>query len=282
MATTPTPTPAAPATPGPISKFFGHIGNFPGFAWVKAHEKLLIIIIVSLVAVHFWSTGIKAWENYESKNVATLQAQLDAAKTAADNADKQRLADAQTAAVDKAASTAQAAQTNAILVATLQAIKTRDAATQSQQQVDLHASIPQLSQRFSSLVPGVNPQDIVISPDQKTVTVGTDTAQKTVAQLEEVPKLQADLKDTQTEVTSLQAEIKSLQTYNSALETEVTTDDKEIGLLNTELAKASQTCDARIGLEQAKTKAAFLHGFKIGAILGFIGGLFLGHAAAGI
>jgi|SRR5271157_5763841 len=255
----------------------GSIAAFPGFAWVKAHEKLLIVAIVVLAGLHFWSVGINEWEKHEQRNVNAMQAQLNADKQASAAADAQRQQDATVAAADKAAlqqviSTAQAQ--NAALIASIQA---RDKATSTQQQVDLHASITDLSKRFSNLVPGVNPTDIAISKDGNTVTVGTDTAEKTVAQLELVPGLQADLKDTQSQVTNLQSELKSMTTYNSALETLVAVDDKELALLNKQLLDADKSCDAKLGLEQAKTKKAFVKGLKVGGVIGFLAGLFLGH-----
>jgi hypothetical protein len=255
----------------------GSIASFPGFTWVKAHEKLLIVVIVVLAGLHFWSVGVNEWEKHEQRQFTAMQNQLAADKTAAAQADADRTAAATAAAADKAAmqqvlTTVQAQ--NASLIA---AINARDKATASQQQVDLHASISDLSTRFSALVPGVQATDMAISKDGKTVTVGTDTAEKTVAQLELVPGLQADLKDTQSQITGLNSEIKSLQTFNTALETEVATDDKEIGLLNKELADADKTCQAQVNLEKAKGKKSFLKGLRIGAVAGFIAGLFVGH-----
>lgn len=263
----------------PKSGFLSFLSDFPGVTFLKSHEKLIIVIILVVAGLHFWSMGLNAWEKHDEKQLAGLQAQVNADKAAAAASDQQRLADAQTAAADRASYQQTLAATQAQIAALQAAILARDKATQQQQQTDLHASIPELSARFSSLVPGVNPQDIQISADQKSVTVGTDTAEKTVAQLELVPELQADLKDAQSENTSLQTEIKSLQTYNGALEAEVATDDKEIALLNKELADADKTCQAEVNLEKAKTKKAFMHGLKIGAILGFFGGLFGAHAA---
>jgi len=259
----------------------GSIAAFPGFAWIKAHEKLLIVILCLLAGLHFWSKGLDAWEKHDQKQLAGLQQQLDADKTAAAALASQHAQDAAAAAADKASyqqvlSTVQAQ--NAALVASITA---RDKATQNQQKVDLTANLGDLSKRFIALVPNVNPADLKDAPDGKSVQVGLDTAQKTVAQLELVPQLQADLKDEQTTITNLNSEIKSLQTYNTALEHEQTTSDKEIAMLNKELADADKTCNEKIAIEQVKTKKAFMHGFKWGAILGFFGGLFTGHAAAG-
>ena len=275
MSTTPTPVTTK-------TSFWKRLSEFPGFTWVTTHEKLIIIIILCFVGWHLYTKGLDAWSQYEDKQVAALQAQSAADKAATAAALKQDAADKATAAKAQAASNAMTAQVTAANAALAAAITARNAQTQQQQQTDLHATLPALDQRLVALVPAVNPQDIVAAPDGKSVTVGIDTASKTVVQLELVPELQQDLKDTQTENAGLQTEITSLQTYNAALVAEVATEDKTISLLQTEVADNDKTCTALVNAEKVKTTKAFWHGFKVGAIVGFIGGLFVGHAAAGL
>jgi hypothetical protein len=258
---------------------WNNITNFPGFTFVKNHEKLVIIIVLCLVGLHFWSTGLNMWERHDQKRVADLAAQDAANKANTAQALQQGAADKAAAALDKAATMQLVATVTAQNAALSAAMLARDKVTQNQQKADLQATLPVLGQRLVVLVPNVNPADIRVAPDQKTVTIGVDTVQKTVAQLELIPGLQADLKDSQQQVVNLTSEITSLQTYNRALETEVATQDRTIALLQKEIAGADKLCKAEVDLEKVKTKKAFMHGLKIGVILGFFGGVFGAHAA---
>jgi hypothetical protein len=253
------------------------ITEWPGFTWAKTHEKILIIALCLGVFVHFYSKAASLWVTHEEHNYQAMKAQSDAAKQAqvVAEADRQQaiLQSAQDHASMQAAITAAQAQ-NAALLKEMQA---RDKATQQQQQVDLHATIPELSSRFASLVPNTDPKDIVIAPDQKSVTVGTDTAEKTVAQLELVPTLQADVKTEQQVVKSTESELKATQVYSTTLEHEITIDGKDIDSLNKVIAADDKTCQAQVNVEKAKNKGSFLHGFKWGFITGAITGLVSGH-----
>lgn len=254
------------------------ISSFPGFLFVERHEKLIIIVVLCLATLWGVSKGFDAWKAHDQANVVALQAQVTSDKTQVALAQQQVAQVQAAAAADKTASaqviaavTSQNAALNANIIA-------RNKQTQTQQTADLHASLPVLGQRLPILVPNINPADIQISPDGKTVVIGEDTAQKTVAQLELVPTLQQDLKDAQRENANLTAEIVSLQTYNSALEAETVTEEKEIALLNKQITDADKACQAQIDLEKVKTKKAFLNGLKWGGIFGFLAGLFVGHA----
>ncbi len=254
------------------------LATFPGFSWVEKHEKLIIVVAICLAGLWGTSKVLGAWEKHDEKQLQIAAAQSAADKAAVAQALQQNATDKAAAAADKAATMQLVQAVTAQNAALNQAMAARDKATQNQQKIDLHATITELSTRFSALVPGVNPQDILISKDGNTVTVGTDTAQKTVTQLEEVPRLQADLKDTQQKVTNLESEIRSMETYTKALETEVATQDKTIALLQKELADDAKTCDARVKVESDKARGAYLKGLKHGTIIGVILGLFVGHA----
>lgn len=251
--------------------------EWPGFTWAKTHEKIIIIALCLGVCVHAYSKAASLWVTHEEHNYQAMKVQSDAAKQAQAQAEADRQQAIAQATQDHASMQQAITVAQAQNAALLKEIQDRDKATQQQQQVDLHASIPQLSSRFSSLVPGVNPQDIKISDDTKTVTVGTDTAEKTVSQLELVPQLQADVKNTQQEVTNTQSELKATQVYVTTLEHETTIDDKVIASDEKVIAANDKTCQAQVDVEKAKNKGSFLHGFKWGFITGAIGGLVTGH-----
>jgi hypothetical protein len=255
------------------------ISNFPGFTFIERHERLIIIVVLCIAALWGVTAGLNAWKAHDQSLATALEAQVAADKQQAAITQQQVVATQAAAAADKASSAQTIAAMSAQNASLANAIASRNKQTQTQQTADLHASLPVLmGQRLPVLVPTVNPADIQISPDGKTVAIGADTAQKTIAQLELVPTLQQDLKDAQQENINLTAEIKSLQTYNAALEAETVTEEKEITLLNKQIADADKACQAQIDLEKVKTKAAFLNGFKWGGIVGFIAGLFVGHA----
>jgi hypothetical protein len=134
------------------------------------------------------------------------------------------------------------------------------------------------------LVPGINPADIRVSENGATAQIGKDTAQKTVAQLELVPSLQADNKDLQQEVkngqdmlVSSEKALESQTKLTEAQQTVISTQDKLTSLLQTEIGKADAVCEAKVNVEKTNTKKAYMKGFKWGLITGFIGGIFTGH-----
>lgn len=272
MATTPTPTPVAPG-------FWTKFANFTGITWVKTHEKLLITLVVCVAIIWGVFEVKKAWEDHDDKvqnaKLATLTQQATDDKTQAAALDAQRQSDAAAAAADKAQLTTVVNTVIAQNTALQAQMTARDKATTAQQQVDLKSSIGELNQRFSTLVPGVLQTDIVVSADGKTVTVGTDTAEKTVSQLELVPQLQGDLKDEMQTATNLQSEINSLNTYNKALEAEVNTANSQIAILNKSLTDEDAVWQQKLDIANGETKKAYWKGFKTGGIIGFIGGVAL-------
>lgn len=260
--------------------------------YVKTHERLLIVVLGLAVAGWIGSKGLDIFQNYEQGKLTKLEQQLQqtqqqaaAAQQAAIDAKSAAAQTALTAAQDKAASAAlisALSQQNANLA---NQIVQRGKQTQQQQQQDLNASIPELGKRFEALVPNVNPADVKIAPDQKSVTIGQDTAQKTVAQLELVPSLQADKKDLEQQVKNgndmLAGSQKALESQSKLTDAQakvIDAQDKFTGLLQTQIKQGDAVCEEKVAIEKTKTKKAFLRGFKWGAITGFIGGLFAGHA----
>lgn len=260
--------------------------------YIKTHERLLIVILV--VALLGWvsNKGLNIYEGYEQNKLTSLQAQLDGTKQQAAAA-QQSAQDAKTAAQvtaqqanqDKAASAAMISalsQQNANLS---NQILQRGKQTQQQQAVDLSASIPELGARFKALVPNVNPADVAVAADGKTVTIGQDTAEKTIAQLELVPSLQADnsdltqqVKNGQDMLSSSQKALGSQSDLTTAQQKVIDAQDKYNTLLETQLKQSDAVWQEKVDIEKTNTKKAFLKGFKWGAITGFIGGLFAGHA----
>jgi hypothetical protein len=261
-------------------------------SYVKTHERLLIVIII--VALLGWGTnkGLNIYGGSEQSKVTSLQTQLDGTKQQAAAA-QQSATDAKTAAQVTAA---QANQDKVASVAVITALSQQNASlsnqiiqrgqqTQKQQTTDLNATIPELSTRFKSLVPNVIPTDVVVAADGKTVNIGQDTAEKSIAQLELVPSLQADnsalttqVKNGQTELDSLQKTLDSQSSLTDAQAKVIAAQDSYATLLATEQKQSDAVWQGKLDVEKTNTKKAYLKGFKWGAITGFIGGLFAGHA----
>ena len=214
---------------------------------VKAHERIIIIGILALTGWHFYSKGIDAWSSHE-----TGKAQVAAAVVQTD--------DTATKAVQAQLSALQvtvAAQTASIL----KQVALRNQTTVEQQAVDKTLAPPALAQRWQSLLhimSGIDPA----TGQQFAVT--QEVASMTVVQLEEVSTLTAN-------VASLQTELNNEQLVNVS-QAQVISD------LSTEFTDEKKSHVDDVNAEKAKTKKAFVKGFKFGAIVGFVGGLFLGHS----
>lgn len=92
--------------------------------------------------------------------------------------------------------------------------------------------------------------------DPTTVTLPLDTAKHDEAQLEQIPTLQNELASEQ-----------NLSESQSQL----------IAGLQKQLVDSGNVCKAEVAAEKVKTRKAFLRGFKIGGVAGFIAGLIVGH-----
>jgi hypothetical protein len=139
-------------------------------------------------------------------------------------------------------------------------IAQRTQTTQQQQTIDKTLPPADLASRWKALLGIANGIDPATGQQ---FTVSQSAAVSTLAQLEEVPTLTANNAALQTELTNEQ----SVNAKQTVL----------IGSLNKDLADEKKSHVEDVKLEKAKTKRAFLRGFKVGAVVGFIGGLFVGH-----
>lgn len=204
--------------------------------YIKTHERLLIVVIVVILIGFVSNKGLNIYEGYEQGKLTNLQAQLDGTKQQAAAA-QQSAQDAKTAAQTTAIQASQDKAASAALISALSQqnanlanqIAQRGKQTQQQQAADLTASLPELGQRFKTLVPNVNPADVSVAADGKTVTIGQDTAQKTIAQLELVPSLQADKDDLSQQVKNGQDMLASSQKALDSQSSLTSAQQKEIG-----------------------------------------------------
>jgi hypothetical protein len=234
--TTTTPTTATPTET--IGTLVSH--------WVtliKAHEKLLVIVLASLVALHYGDRAYSAYGAYLANKA---------------NADKAAVAalaqqNAQTAA------TLAALQTTIKAQAKIEDIKIQTAIAQmkAQQKKDQTLPLPDLDHRWQVLV-GAKDGDIVAEASGNTA-VNDSAARSTVTQLEEVPALRTELTSTQTKL--------------DGCEQVRTADEAQLTGTKTELAAEQKSHQADLKQAAHDRRASFWRGFKWGAVAGFVGGV---------
>ena len=238
---TPTPTPATPV----LASWVHH-----WIALIKAHEKLLIIGILAFTAFHFYSKAIDAWDRHDSKTAqqAAVVVKADNVKTKDDSA--------QLAALQK---TVAAQQT---LIA--QQIVQRKKETQTHQQADATLPLTDVGARLVEIAK-LAPTDVDAATVPGSLVVSEQGSRAITEQLEVIPEFEANNAALETELTSEQTIISKQATV--------------IADLNTELIDEKKSHVANVAAQKVKTKHAFLRGLKIGLGIGFVAGIFAGHAA---
>jgi hypothetical protein len=246
MATTPVPISGNPVRP--ISAF------------LKLHEKLIIIVLSVLAGLYFTGRILTAWESHDQRADtlahATLQANVATANQIADVNAK--------AAADYKALAAHLADANTALAA---AQSKRDTATQTQQTIDRTLPPTELATRWTTLLK-IAPESVQVEPGGKegpdALVITPAGARETVVQLESVPTLQADLRDEQGIVANQNIQLASLVGVNGGL-------NKQIDALNIVNVSEIQACTADKNLLKAQARKSKLRWFVGGIVAGFIG-----------
>lgn len=238
--------------------------------FVKGHEKFLVIVLGAALAFHFYSKAITAWDQHEQRldNVAQQQVIATQQKVDSDAAVNKQLADQLAQLKD------QFARSEASLRAQIAA---ETAALRNRTAQDNALPMPQLAQRWSTLLnlqPGNvwatidTPPGTVLTND---ITLTPDAAHATVAELEKVPVLTQQLEQTNTNLTGCKVVAAKQDTVIAGLNTQIA--DSNTALTAEKTARAD---DAK--LAAAKQRKSWIKGFKVGAIVGFVAGVFAGHS----
>jgi len=218
--------------------------------YVKAHEKLILALIAA--GVLWFSLGkiesVIARHDEATLKTTTLLAANDATKNAALAAQ---------AATDKAAYQALAAKVDAENAALVNANASLAAALTRQQNVDATLPPTELVARWNTLVPAAN---VAVTPEGVTLPALGATA--TVQQLEQVPVLQTELSNSNTEKQNVDALLLS--------------SNGEVSILNTQVGQLQQTiidnktqCTDQLKVQADKARKRERWYAVIGAILGF-------------
>lgn len=214
---------------------------------IKAHEKLLIVTITALTALHF---GNKAYDAYISHlkneanatNVQIAQVEQNNAQITAQIAQLKASVDAQ-AKIDDAKI--------AIAKQTL-IVKQKEVAA---------LPLPELSKEWISLLS--LPDGSITPQSNGTVAVTTDAAHSTVNALESISTLN-------TELSATQDQLKGCTDVRAKQDVQITGLNASI-----ELEKKGRAEDARVAKQEQHK--SWMRGFKWGAIAGFVGGVFALH-----
>lgn len=231
------------------------------FSWLQRHERMIIVAMVLAVGAF----GLNKWLDksaIDSSNkaavaqqIATVQHEADvkiaaaiAQQTALFN-QEQQVRDQQMASLVAAVASRDAASNQRVIVV-------QQPKTPTQAVVDLQAAYPKL------------PNAPIVTDAGATVTTA-DIQQFTVAKIEG-DTAKADLVDTKKELDTTTQGLVSSTALVGALQNQVTGLQTEIKDNNT----ASKTEIASVKAAARKSKLAW---FKGGVVVGFIGGLVVGH-----
>lgn len=222
-------------------------------SWLKVHERLLIVIIFSLVAVFSLdkSLGIvQQWDQHKA-NEAQQQLSIDAQKSK-DDLDKAE----QLLTVYQNTQ----AQSNALNQKLIQEQTLRDKQLDQQQQKDLNLSPDQLSLRWETLI---GKSGVTVTNGM--YTVQPEVAVDTVQQLEYVPILRQDLSDEQTKSANLQKDVDAANNLVDQGKTAV--NGLQLQIKDQTTACSTQVAALKAGERKSKLKTFFI-GFGIGFIAG--------------
>ena len=248
MTTTTTNTAATTTTPSQTT-----ITETEG--WFKQHEKLFIVVLtVGAVLFGFQKySDIRATD--ASARVQTAQIQVMAQKTA----DAQFAAQVQQTTAQYQSLIAQLSQQNAQLSTS---IAQRSTGLAQQQQTDKTMPLPQLALRWAAAA-GFDAS--TLQTNGATLIVSQDIVADTVEQLDSIPVLQANLKDTQTELTNTKTELSTANVLIGQQKAEVTGLQQQ----NADQVKADNAEIANVKAQARKSKLRWL---GVGFVTGFIAG----------
>lgn len=219
--------------------------------WWQKHERL-IIIVLALAGVLFVTNKVLNHSADVDKQKSDIAAQTLSQQKETDKALAAQVAQTQ---AQYQQLVIQLSQQNAQLVA---AVQTRTVVLQQQQAVDRTLPLPDLGKRWVDLV-HLQPTDI--QPTASGITVSTDGARTTVAQLEKVPVLEANVQDGQTQIAN---DEKQLTASNIVIASQ----SNEIDGLKLTVVDQDKSCKTQIATVKAEARKSKLKTFLYGAGVG--------------
>jgi hypothetical protein len=242
-------TPAAPvATPAVQS-------------WLQKHERIVIVALV--LAAGSW--GLQHYLDNAAAKAETRATVAEQALVLQKAADTQLASTvAQVTQQYQAMVQALTAQNSSLAAAAA----SRQTAQTANQAKDATLPLIDLANRLQTL--GKAPEGTV-SASGNSVNLTQPGAVAVVQQLETIPELQGDLKDTQAALGASQGALTQAGTV-------ITGQAKEITGLNLAATDQDKACKTQIAAVKADARKSKIKWFKIGFISGFVTGLWGGHA----
>jgi hypothetical protein len=234
------------------------VTHFPRTAevvgYVKHHEKLIALALLLVIGWFGYGRILAYWESHDQKiydkDRVELQAQVEKNRAVAD-------ANAQLAADYKGLAERAVVQAERLTAA----ITARDTATRQQQQTDRALPPDALAARWQELV---HLPPLAVQPrTDATFSVTQPAAVETVVMLEEVPKLQGNLRDTQVQLTDARGVIGKGREVITGL-------NVQVDGLNVQLVDQQKVCVAQLNLEKAKARKAKRSWFVRGVVAGAV------------
>jgi hypothetical protein len=225
----------------------------PVQSWLQRHERIVIVFLALLVST--WGLG----KFLDSRAVATeaRAASAEQALSAQKTLDTQNASQTATVLAQYQSMVVALSGQNASLAASAaqrQATLAKDKAT------DSTLALPVLAVKLQNLG---NAPDGTVSTTPNSVNLTQSGAVAVVQTLEEVPVLQATLKDTQTALAASAATQKQGDTV-------IADQAKQITGLNLTITDQDKACKAQIAAEKAAARKGKWKFFKIGFVSGFL------------
>lgn len=227
--------------------------------WLQKHERIVIVFLVLLAGTWLGQKYLDVRANRDKQAATVAVQQLN------DQKSQNAQLSTQVAQLNAQYTTlnAQLSAQNAQLIASM---SNRVVVLHDQQQTDKALPLPDLGNRWADLAK-IAPTDI--SETTAGITVDDAGARSTVSQLEQVPVLAENLKDTQEIAANSQKELDSANTLIDGLHSQVSG-------LNTEITDGQKACTAEIASTNATANKSKSKWFKIGLGIGFVAGLLTG------
>ena len=206
-------------------------------AWIKAHERILVISLVAFLAFHFYGKGIEAWVEHD-KRISAVAAEKVKQDNTSNQQLTQQLADLK---LQLATVSAQAAANQ----------KQRVVVVQQQKDKNNAAAPTELAQTTANL----------LKVDQKEITVLNDELVFSNAASHVNVNALVDL-------SAAQAQLKETQTVLTACQNTLTGEYKLEGGLRTELADEKKSHQDDVNTLKGEKKSAFMKGLQWGVAIG--------------
>jgi hypothetical protein len=219
--------------------------------WLQKHERLIVAVLVIMAGVFLYNKVIDRQAAHDQlvadQAAKTLKAQVAKDATLAQAAAAQQQ--------QYVALVQQLSQQNSALTAAMQ---NRTTVLQVQQKADAALPMPALGTRLGTLL-GVGATDVV--PATSGLTLSPEAAYRATESLEQVPVLQANLADSQTQNKNLTQELAASDALGA-------TKDEQITNLKQTVTDTQAAGDTKLAACKATARRGKLHAFFYGVGVG--------------